>query len=147
SLGSGFPTPDFSGVLYEPLSRYLTEPQGVRRGVRGTRCGNRRQAGWGSRAGRITRTHDGRFGRADLRSALDGLPRSGRRLAIFDPGALNQPSVWLQRLSPAVSYIGWAKAVTLFISVAMVWRARGHARAPETSDRPTFARYFRASTE
>jgi hypothetical protein len=45
-------------------------------------------------------------------------------ISMFDPAAFNNASVWLQRLSPAVSLLDYVKAGLTIVSAVVVWKSR-----------------------
>jgi hypothetical protein len=51
-------------------------------------------------------------------------------ISMVDPGALDGASRWIQRVSPTISYLDYAKAALTVIAPIVMWRAEA-GRAPE----------------
>jgi hypothetical protein len=45
-------------------------------------------------------------------------------VSMFDPAAFDSASVWLQRLSPAVSFLDYVKAGLTIVSAVVIWKSR-----------------------
>ena len=70
---------------------------------------------------------------------LMALPPFVAIVSMFDPGAFDQASLWLKRLSPALSFLDYVKAAATIVALAAFWKSRQATRR-ERPVRPPYLR-------